>query len=842
MPAELGWDHAERMALDPNNPSPSSDSSSRSPSSTGTKQVNGFPKRKEDAIESAPKDNDANNPELKLSTTHTHTLGKIVLRAAEDDLPVDWWFASTAIPLIAATFAPMANLLSIAALVVPWRNSVTNEEPALRESTSVGYADPRWCFALNIASLVCGFVGNLFLLFNFTRRLRYIVALPATIILFYVASGILIGITVSMNEHVPPRQNEVYSQGFWHAIIAATLYMFNSMILMVNMLGYFLGHYPQHFDLTYEQRNLILQTIMFFIWLGGGAAVFSYREQWTYPDALYFCDVTILTIGFGDLVATNDLDRGLVFPFSVGGTIILGLMVSSIHRFAQELSQDKVLRQHVEKRRVDTLSRAITLTNEEKNREELERAAQNGQRLNISNPIVDPKIQQNLDAAGAASKEKRIDIVEPTKPDSNTAQDSEPEAHQFLNSAWARTTLRAVTAPVVVPVHTVSKFMSNTQKALIMREEKDRFDAMRKIQYNASQFKKWYALCISVIAFGILWCIGAVVFWKAEENTQGLNYFESLYFCYVSLLTIGYGDLSPRSNAGKPFFVLWSLVAVPTMTILISDMSDTVIAAFKNFTFWVADFTVLPKAGIWRNILESNHWLLDWVARKAEEHRLEKGLPVGPDPNQVDDPTDPSIDQAEVPSLSEGQLTKKLALAIRDTALDVSRAPDKKYDYDEWVKFTRLIRFTKMDIRELKEDEDQEGPVEWDWLDENSPMLSEKSEPEWVLNRLCESLLRLLKKKNIGTESGDQPSISLNPPILDSTNNRRRYSVSSDAISANSMATDTAPRIWGVNQADAFINFFTGERHGTDAYASSQPMWSKKALERRRIPGRKASI
>ncbi|RMD41749.1 hypothetical protein DV735_g3366, partial [Chaetothyriales sp. CBS 134920] len=692
------------------------------------------------------------------------------LRSADDDLPVDWWFASTAIPLIAATFAPMANLLSIAALVVPWRNRVTSQVPGLRESTSVGYPDPRWCFALNIASLVCGFVGNLFLLFNFTRRLRYIVALPATIILFYVASGILIAITVSMHQHVPPLQDEVYSQGFWHAVIAATLYMFNSMILMVNMLGYFLGHYPQHFDLTDEQRNLILQTIVFFIWLGGGAAVFSYCEQWTYPDALYFCDVTILTIGFGDLVVTNDLDRGLVFPFSVGGMIILGLMVSSIHKFAQELSKDKVLRQHVEKRRVNTLSRAVTLTNEERKREELEKAVEHGKRPSISNPIVNPKIQQDLDAAaGAASQEQHIGFIEPHKPDPS---DAEPAPHQFLNSSWARNTMRMVTAPVVLPVYTVGRLVSSPQKALIMREEKDRFDAMRKIQYNARQFKKWYALSISVMAFGILWCVGAAVFWQVEKHTQGLNYFETLYFCYVSLLTIGYGDLSPRSNAGKPFFIIWSLIAVPTMTILISDMSDTVIAAFKNFTFWIADFTVLPKAGIWASILQSTPWLLKWMTRKAEEHRVERGLPV------------------------EGQLTKRLALAIRNTALDLSHDPDKKYDYDEWVKFTRLIRFTKMDQQELEEDEELQGPIEWDWLDENSPMLSENSEPEWVLSRLCESLLRLLKKKNIGSD----------------------------------------------NTADAFINFFTGERRGSDAYATRQPMWSKKALERRKATGRKASI
>ncbi len=47
------------------------------------------------------------------------------------------------------------------------------------------------CIALNAASLACGFAGNIFLLFNFTRRIRYIVALPMTIILWYFATGIV---------------------------------------------------------------------------------------------------------------------------------------------------------------------------------------------------------------------------------------------------------------------------------------------------------------------------------------------------------------------------------------------------------------------------------------------------------------------------------------------------------------------------------------------------------------------------------------------------------------------------------------------------------------------------
>jgi hypothetical protein len=48
---------------------------------------------------------------------------------------------------------------------------------------------------------------------------------------------------------------------------------------MVNMIGYFLGHYPQRFELDDHQRTLILQTMLFFIWLAMGAAVFSRVEN-----------------------------------------------------------------------------------------------------------------------------------------------------------------------------------------------------------------------------------------------------------------------------------------------------------------------------------------------------------------------------------------------------------------------------------------------------------------------------------------------------------------------------------------------------------------------------------
>lgn len=310
-----------------------------------------------------------------------------------------------------------------------------------------------------------------------------------------------------MDRYLPPVQpGETYSQGYWHAIIAAILYMIGSMILMVNMLGYFLGHYPQHFDLDEDQRTLILQTMMFFFWLAGGAAVFSaLSDGLSYANALYFCDVTVLTVGFGDIVAINDAGRGLVMPYAVFGIIFLGLMINSIRKFAGGMSRDNVIRKHALHERERTFER--TVTSEEELRDRLGLPVQS-----VKRPAQVER-RNTLDEVGTFATQGRTLVFRHDRV-SKPLQD-EPNSREAQNQELQKTRSHvSYVQEKKSPKGKMSKLARRREKLLVLREERDRFNAMRDIQEHTARFKRYYALGMSLIAFAVLWCVGAAVFSK----------------------------------------------------------------------------------------------------------------------------------------------------------------------------------------------------------------------------------------------------------------------------------------------------------------------------------------
>lgn len=82
--------------------------------------------------------------------------------------------------------------------------------------------------------------------------------------------------------------------------------------------------------------------------------------------------------------------------------------------------------------------------------------------------------------------------------------------------------------------------------------------------------KKYLPILISLI-FMII--IGTILF-HFVENWRWIN---SLYFCVTTLTTVGYGDFSPQTDAGKIIFIFYILSGLGILFAFVNAFSRKII-------------------------------------------------------------------------------------------------------------------------------------------------------------------------------------------------------------------------------------------------------------------------
>ncbi|KAM5463487.1 hypothetical protein MauCBS54593_007481 [Microsporum audouinii] len=581
---------------------------------------------------------------------------------------------------VQGTLGPMANAFSICSLSQDWRAEIGTVATGTIPRT---VKDPSWAIVINSVSLGFALVSNLSLLLNMARRISFTISQPITIGGWYVASILLIGLTAAM-PRVTDMDGRQMTQAYYYAIMAAANYFFVSSLLLVTGYGARTGRYSKQFNLTTSQRSLMLQTILYMMYLLIGAAIFSKVENWSYLDAVYWADFTLLTNGIGDLAPSTHLGRSLLFPFGVGGILTLGLVVMSIRSLMVERARTQ-----------------LTVRTMEKTRNVVTEQLQSGDtKKRVLRPLADQ---------GSTLSEKQL-----------------------------------------------------------QREE---FHLMHRIHKTCAWQLRWLSLLISVLAWAILWLIGAVAFWMAEQES-GWTYFTSIYFAYVNLLTIGYGDVTLGQTWGKPFFVLWSLLAIPTTTILISSMGDTVAKIFHDATIFAGDLTLFPhEAGIKNRLFTFLRGMIESIRRRGRYTENNNGTqPISDHPHTYHSasmmektaPQDTELGDIRPHSQRWCAIVHELG-KIYD---DLSCNPPKHYSHDEWCYYLGLMGcaegccpFTQIPPEDTQISTPERARLlgekppglsigeKWSWVGVKSPLTGDRNEAKWLFEALLFTLEEEVKSQ-----------------------------------------------------------------------------------------------
>lgn len=568
-----------------------------------------------------------------------------------------WWYSvSNSFPIIAASLGPISNLNSVAALADPWRINLTNGDRP---------GDLKWFLALNAISLFCGCAANLSLFLNFSGRVNYVYAQIISILGWYFAFTLLFVLLIS-SEFIYFRPHHYYikSEGFYHAIFTAILYFISATMLLINWIGHRKGMYSASFNLTTAQRRIMLQNVLYIFWIGIGGLLFSLLIGIRYTDAVYYCTVTVTTIGLGDIIPKNDLTRALVLPFALVGVIYLGLIVT-------------------------TTTSAVLNSN--------------------------------------------------------------GEALVFDRSERSR--------------NTVYEKMIERQENEDPLAPKEAFVLIHKIHRRAIRRRKFSNLYWSMLAFSAFWLLGAMIFYFSEDSW---SYFDALYFCSLCLLTIGYGDFTPKSSSARSFFIIWAIGAVPMMTILISNLSDNLfvwildvgdsvtawlLAVYsirqEYHSFWKLRFRRLAKFFGGRKTRQEIQEEDNQVAAEEQKEDEEEQQVISEEPKEVDTtiadrnmrneeeaihsdaPDGPSATQRSGGSELNAAADRLVALVseIRVLLAIAVHDPKKKFTYEEWQRITSLV--AEGDLANMTSEF---------WLSERSPLRFPGPEVRYFLNEVLEGL------------------------------------------------------------------------------------------------------
>ncbi|SCV69367.1 BQ2448_2387 [Microbotryum intermedium] len=522
------------------------------------------------------------------------------------------------LPILSGLLCPFSVLLDIPGLTERWyvRTSgfnvvETQPNPAILD---VGQA----------ISMALGVTANLALISRFLERKPYLCTWVAIVAL---TAHDVINICIVVIFGVVHRFADGFTYGvaYWMTV-AATVASLSCNITLVLDLVHTRDFKASGSGLTEKQRALVIAVMSLLCYIGLGSLVFSFLEDFSYIDSLYFTIVTITSVGFGDLVPTTVAAKIFSFFYDLCGLVLLAFTIAIARETVLETFEAnyrarrdmlaKKARERKEDKRRRTRERRMRL--ERQLRERLEESPMNaidggvglspvmitaaamgggrgGRALSRFGTSMEPAAGPTIH--GVASEEDRaaqraLDFVHERESGLSLWKASSRWIKRRLGimeaytphcedldhqgDADAGNSETAVGSSEPTFEHEMTRTL--TSESTVSRVHDERLKSLKEQLQHEQEVELRTKLTLALSLFVVFWLVGAAVFHLTEQ----WSYFNSMWFCFIFFTTIGYGDFSPQSNAGRAFFIAWALFGIANMTLTLSVVTEAWSSRYKT--------------------------------------------------------------------------------------------------------------------------------------------------------------------------------------------------------------------------------------------------------------------
>ncbi|GAA94061.1 hypothetical protein E5Q_00708 [Mixia osmundae IAM 14324] len=445
------------------------------------------------------------------------------------------------LPLLSGTLVPFAILLEIPGLTQRWyvktASKYTNE--VLDSQKNPVLLD----VALGI-SIGMAIIANICLVMRFLERRVWITTVIACIALTFhdcinISALTYFGVVHSVSDGF------TYGQPFFMTIASTSVSTVCNFTLLYDFFS--TKNFANHGSgLTAKQRQLVIALIAFMCYLCFGSLVFTLSMSLHFVDALYFTIVTCSSVGFGDIYPTSIAVRVFDIFFATGGIIFLALLIAVARETLLESFQQAYTHRRkllVERARLRRKQKAAHRAARLKAREEALASGQD----------VPAAYKPGGGRSGARSMGERL---ESRKIKVGVSAGKDWIDSWFVKWGWKDS------------ISSVKLKRSLTQESM----DQDRSYQHFKKQLKSEERREfWVKLGFALGMFFFFWGVGSFIF----TLTEGWDYFDAFWFSFVYFSTIGYGDFSPKSSAGRAFFICWALLGIANLTLLFSILTES---------------------------------------------------------------------------------------------------------------------------------------------------------------------------------------------------------------------------------------------------------------------------